>query len=776
MKHLILSLFGIFTFIGYSQNTNCNIKITGKIKDSHSNNFIPFVRYEFNNQLNYTDSLGVFIIPNACRGENQITVFHNENEKPEIYHFNFQNDTTLFLKIETCFHEVGEIKIEGHTIRSQEVESLQKSILTSADLDKLRGSSLGESLKKIVGVNSVQTGPSISKPMIHGLYGNRVLILNNGIRLEGQNWGSDHAPEIDPFIASKLSVIKGASSIRYGLEAVAGVVLVETKEMPKSKGINGELNLVGMSNGQAGALSSYIEGAFGPKLKGLSWRLQGTTRQNGSYKTPTYYLTNTASNESNYSSIIDYTSKKFKTNLYCSSFNSEIGIYAGANIETLNDLIQLFESKKPTIKSEFTRKVNRGYQEIHHRLLKSKSEYNSSRLGRFIYTLSFQENRRSEFEGGIPDSLASSSPDAFFHLNTLVSELVWEHKTIHHFSGCVGTNVMKQQNTFSGLEETALIPNYANLNGGIFWLEKLHIKNIILEGGIRYDLKQMKRYFTSTSNYQLFEWRNPSASLGVIYQFNKTTNLHFAYGLGWRPPSPIEMYAFGIHQSAASFEIGDSTLNAEKSNNFQFYFNHSSEKMVFELGGYYNQMNHFIYLNPSKKVEMTEFGAFPVFNYKQANVFFTGVDASIKYNISTFLELNSKTSFIYAYNQTINDYLINIPANRFDNSIQFNKDKIGRMNQCYFQIGTLFVSKQKNTPKNADYVDSPSAYFLINLETGFGFKIKNQRVKISITVNNLTNTIYRDYLNRFRYYSNEIGRNFTVRLKIPINQQPQPNT
>ena len=120
--------------------------------------------------------------------------------------------------------------------------------------------------------------------------------------------------------------------------------------------------------------------------------------------------------------------------------------------------------------------------------------------------------------------------------------------------------------------------------------------------------------------------------------------------------------------------------------------------------------------------------------------------------------------------------MINIPANRFDNSIQFNKDKIGRMNQCYFQIGTLFVSKQKNTPKNADYVDSPSAYFLINLETGFGFKIKNQRVKISITVNNLTNTIYRDYLNRFRYYSNEIGRNFTVRLKIPINQQPQPNT
>src|ERR1700744_6378815 len=114
-------------------------------------------------------------------------------------------------------------------------------------LEEIRGLSLGESLKSIAGVNSLQTGPSISKPVIHGVYSNRILIMNNGVRQEGQNWGNDHAPEIDPFIATKVTVIKGAASIRYGSDAIGGAILLNPKDLPVQPGVGGEVNLVGMA-------------------------------------------------------------------------------------------------------------------------------------------------------------------------------------------------------------------------------------------------------------------------------------------------------------------------------------------------------------------------------------------------------------------------------------------------------------------------------------------------------------------------------------------------
>jgi iron complex outermembrane receptor protein len=119
----------------------------------------------------------------------------------------------------------------------------------------------------------LKTGSSVSKPVIHGLHSNRVLILNNGIRQEGQQWGSEHAPEIDPFIATQLTVIKGANSVRYGSDAIAGVILVEPAPMPDSAGIRGELNLVGFSNNREGVVLAIAEQRF-EKNKALSWRLQ----------------------------------------------------------------------------------------------------------------------------------------------------------------------------------------------------------------------------------------------------------------------------------------------------------------------------------------------------------------------------------------------------------------------------------------------------------------------------------------------------------------------
>ena len=777
MKKCIVFLFGILPFISFTQKNECIHTLKGKVLDKSSQKAIPFSSVQLMELKSYiqTDSLGRFVFNDLCNGSYTLLFYHNENEKPLEKKIYLATDTTIIINIESCFHSIEEVIVTGHQIKKQEIETLQKNTLSGADLDLLRGTSLSESLKAITGVNTIQTGPTISKPMIHGLYGNRVLILNNGVRLEGQNWGADHAPEIDPFVGSKLSVIKGASSIRYGMEAIAGVVLVEPKDLPKEKTLQGELNLVGMSNGKSGTVSSYIEGAFDKKLSGLNWRIQGTIKDGGSYKTPTYYLTNTAVKENNYSASINYSRKNFNLQTYYSSFKSTLGIYSGSNVGNLNDLNLLFNSASPIVPSIFSYQIKRGYQDIHHQLIKLKGEYQFKRLGKLIYTYGRQENKRLEFGEDLSYNqqiVDQNIPDAYFKLVTNTSDLILEHKSIGHLSGSIGLNFGTQGNVFQGLDYRALIPNFRNYSGGAFILEKIHLGKWLIEAGIRYDYKWMKTY---TMDYiiqipysTVLSWGNYSGTVGSIYRFNTKNSINLSAGIGWRPPAPIELFAYGIHQSAASFEIGDSTLRSEKSYNLQTYYTHTGKRFYLEVGAYFNQFKDYIYLNPASQPVTTVAGTYPAFQYKQADVYYTGIDLNVSYDIIPSLEIISKTSIVYAYNQTIHDYLIYVPANRFNNSIKYTLNKFWKFSTPFLQVSSLIVSKQSRVPFNVDYVAPPKGYALFNIDFGFSIPVKKQSVFVSLSVNNVFNSEYRDYLNRFRYYSNELGRNFTFRIKIPF--------
>lgn len=757
--------------------SDCSYSLSGKIVCTKLNEELAFATIyikELNKGFSANDK-SHFYIDKLCNGKYTFQILSTGHKTLDTIIEITQNKTIRFNLLPES--DLKEVIVEDHQVKKQEVETLQKDELSGVNIDKTRGATLGEALKAIAGVNSLQTGPSISKPMIHGMYGNRVLLLNNGVRLEGQNWGADHAPEIDPFIATKLSVIKGAASIRYGMNAIAGVVLVEPKDMPHTRCINGELNVVGATNGRAGTTSGYLEGGFGKNLTGLSWRLQGTARRGGSYSTPTYYLTNTGVREDNFSGAINYDRKNFGASVFFSDFNSKIGIYSGSVIGNLTDLEQAFQRSVPLVPSIFSYKIGRGYQTVDHKTFKGKAYYKLNKIGKLEYTYAWQENARKEYGSEAPyNPLDTTAPEAHFILSTTTHELVLEHNAIKNISGSVGLNFITQGNIYEGDDYRALIPNYRNYGGGAFVIEKWNKKKLTIEGGIRYDYLWMRTYtedFTTlTKHSSVYCWDNFSGTLGAIYRFSELFSVNTSLGIAWRPPAPIELFAHGIHQSAASYELGDSTLKAERSYNSQMYFNYGGKKIAFEVGGYYNIINNYIYLNPLyPKAISTNAGTFPLFQYTAANVFFTGVDANITCKPFKWLSINSKTNYIYAYNKTIHNYLIYTPANRFDNGISFIKNEMfhGKLKQLYIGTSVLVVSKQTRVPPNSDYVSPPAGYWLLNAEAGFSITVKQQQIGISFTENNILNTIYRDYLDRFRYYNNALARNFTLRIKIPFS-------
>ncbi|PIZ06018.1 MAG: TonB-dependent receptor, partial [Flavobacteriales bacterium CG_4_10_14_0_8_um_filter_32_5] len=263
----------------FTQTSSCEFTLSGIVIDEHDQQALSYSTiYIVELEKGYiSDINGVFVAPNLCNQTYTLVIGHIGCE-PDTMKILITQHTKKTFYLEHHIEELKEFAIIENEIKP--LSSVVKKELSPEELSKTRGRTLGESMKELTGVTTFTTGNSISKPVIHGMHSDRILILNNGIRQEGQQWGSEHAPEIDPFIANKLSVVKGAQSVRYGANAIGGVVLVEPADLPDSSGINDEINAIGSSNGQQGVSSAMLEGKSN-KLLGIAWRMQGSLKKSG---------------------------------------------------------------------------------------------------------------------------------------------------------------------------------------------------------------------------------------------------------------------------------------------------------------------------------------------------------------------------------------------------------------------------------------------------------------------------------------------------------------
>jgi iron complex outermembrane receptor protein len=748
---------------------SCSYQLSGYVIDEH--NRLPLsnskVYIKEPRRGVFTDSLGYFVFPSLCSGtyefyckhmgcdavKKTITIRGNtvENFSPE-HHVDF--DAVIVIARKT----------------NEEI-SLGTRKLSDKDKSETKGFSLGDGLTRINGVRKLSTGNNISKPVIHGLHSNRILILNNGVRQEGQQWGNEHAPEIDPFIADELAVVKGANGVRYGPDAIGGVVLVNPKALRKTPGIGGEMNLVGLSNGLQGNASATLDGNSS-KFPAISWRLQGTLKRGGNAKTPDYYLKNTGSKEYNYSYALGYKKPKYGIDFFYSQFNTDIGIFSAAHIGNLTDLEQAFEATKPMESADFTYDIDRPRQHIEHELFKTKGYLRTGEKGKITLTYARQYNKRLEYDKHAPlnDSLANLNlPALQFELTTHTAEIVWEHIRMKSFKGSVGVNGTYQENTYEG---RFFIPNFQKIGAGIFWIESWKSKSskLEIESGVRFDNIYQHVYMwrdgaivSPAQNYM-----NMSGTIGAIYKVNKQLILRSNVGTAWRPPNINELYSNGLHHGAASIEIGDSTLVTEKAVNVSTSVEYSGKRLSVVLDAYNNIINDFIYLKPTLVSTVTIKGAFPTFVHNQVNAHLRGLDLTLSYALSKEFKVISKASILRAINQTTREHLVMMPSDCFENSLEYYFKDGKKVENAYVSLSVTSVLKQSRVPDNSDYVNPPEGYTLLNFAAGIDIPLKGNSLSLGISVNNLLNTRYRDYMNRFRYFADEMGRNISVRATLPF--------
>ena len=770
-KFFYLFLF-VILLCSVLNGQNCAIRLTGHVHSTTTHENLPNATVSISGmgKLLITENNGDFRFDSLCAGTYSIVITHahfDRIEKILALTRNFHVDFDLV----PSNNILEEVTVTG--ARGIQNTGIKKE-LSGRELEESKGLSLAEALSKMNGVAMLQTGTTISKPVIHGLHSNRILTINNGVRQEGQQWGNEHAPEIDPFIANRLTVIKGVDELRYGSDAIGGVILVEPRPLRNTAGYNAEFNSVYFTNNRQYVASAIFEQQL-KNLPAFTYRLQGTFKKGANVTTSSYRLNNTALEEKNFSLTAGWRKEHFSSELYYSLFNTQVGIFAGSHIGNLADLRNAIASSKPDsiFTGQQTYKIERPSQDVTHQLLKWKTGLDAGNH-KFTVLLAGQYNQRKEYD--VVRNAAAKGAQIDLSILTASEELIWEHPKSSNFSGTVGLVAMQQNNSYSG---RYLIPNYTSNSFGGYAIEKWAKDKWEIQAGIRYDNKDIytNRLQVASQTYTAyrFNFSTLASSFNAGYKIFPQWKFNSNFSLSTRAPHVNELLTNGIHHGTGTYEVGDIFLKPEQSFNISLTNSYSNKQRTFsaDLTLYRNDINNFIYQQPKPdEPVLTIRGAFPKIVYQSTDALLQGIDISTTVQLHKQLSLASKYSMLRTRNKPMDDWLIGMPSDRITNELTYYLKDSKRFTTTYFSVEVQNVFQQTRVPsdKNGkqDYKVPPMGYTLVNADLSTSFKLKGVPVTFSIGGRNLLNKTYREYLNSFRYFTDEMGRNISLRLKVGL--------
>jgi iron complex outermembrane receptor protein len=746
---------------------DCNYHLHGTVVESSNGLPVSYavVQLKELNKGIYTDSLGHYHIDGLCSGTYTLSCMRIGFE-PIIQTVHISSNDVeqdLYLTFNpSIFREVDIVE----KLKSDSPDFIICH-LRPDNFVHTRANNLGQALSQLNGVTTLNTGTSISKPVVHGLHSQRVLVLNNGVRQEGQQWGHEHAPDIDPYTLDEAQIIQGASALQYGSDAIGGAILMLPKPLYQRKGWSGELNLLGASNGRQGTTSGYVE--FSPeRIDGLSARLQGTLKRAGNARTPSSYLTNTGFIERNYSALLQYKHKRFDTEIYYTQFNTELGIFSGSHISNVTDLMRAIDSRQPAEKADFSYHIGYPKQVVQHELLKTSIGFNLSDRSKLQFTYARQFNDRKEFDHH-SSSIDESQPELQLKLTTHTASMDWNKKSRKYFLHRVGFSAMHQANTYNG---RFFIPAFYQKGIGAYWIETWTKNKWSLEGGLRYEIKTMEVFLYENKSWQTFNhsFQNIAAGASALYKPNNHWRIAMQMGTTWRPPQVSELYSNGLHHGVAAIENGNRDLQLEQSWNVASQAIYTTESIEVQLSPYFQKIDNFILQLPSGSPTLTIRGAFPTFEFQQVDALLYGSDLRATFKLSNNIKATWKSTVLRAVQSVTKEHIYGMPSDRHSLKVAYTLSDLRIFKQPTLSASGLYVNKQWRVQNSFDYMPVPNAYWLLDIECSSEVQIKKQVIKVSLGVYNTLNTRHRDYMNRFRYYSDEVGRNVAIHINIPFNQ------
>ncbi len=774
---------------------DCNSILIGEIVDFHDNSPLSGATITITgtsmNLISSTD--GKFTFKGLCDGVIELEVSHPDC-KSQFKTVEIKGDTYQKIRLEHHLEELDEVKVTG--IADNITKSAQEERLSLEDVEKFSGASLGDALKTMTGVSSLNTGANIVKPVIQGLNGSRILILNNNVRMQDMEWGEEHAPNVDINANQNISIIKGAAALEYGGDAIGGVIIMNPLAVIRADSLYGKTQMNLFSNGRGGNLTSTLIKSY---ESGLYIKGQGSYKRLGDLEAPDYLLSNTGIQEKGIAFTIGNRDFVQGWEAYYSLFDSDIGILRASHIGNVDDLIEAINSQEPSIINDFSYDIIRPNQEVTHHLGKLNYYRRFEGLGKWSVQYDFQQNRRFEYDVRIGDGANKASIDLRLTTHTVSTDIKLDaNEGLDLKIGLLGRYQSNFANPETGVRR--LIPDYDKYDFGIFSIAEYEINpQITVDAGLRYDFTRINaKKFYRTSRWEergydvdfdnlviedlgtqlltnpIFDYHNVSATGGLKYNFSSNDLVRLNYSFSQRAPNPSELFSDGLHHSAARIELGDLRIKSESASKISLSIERTADTWGYTIAPFFNSIADFIILEPSG-VEFTIRGAFPVWSYRQTDAQLLGIDASLYNNWTSTIRTDHKFSWVRGTDRITDIPLINIPAANIRNSISFKKPSWKNLNislesqyvfeQKRFPPNILVFSPQQQQEVELNINTPPQAYHLLALDAATSFSIKTKNdFSLGLRVTNLLNTNYRDYLNRQRYFVDDLGRNISLRL------------
>lgn len=768
--------------------------IAGVVKDFHDKTALRNAKIVIGTSTATTDNNGKFEIKNLKSDVYTIIVTHPDCDA---YQSNIELSKSLNLEI-LLEHHSNEIEsITIHAAHKSKGAIIVKT-LDQSTIEKNATENLGNLLTKISGVSTLKTGNSIAKPVIHGMYGSRISIINNGVKLAEQEWGVEHAPNVDINNFEHIDVIKGASALKYGTDAVGGVIVLEPEIFKKKDSLTGSANISGISNGRG----------LGLDLKLLkTWQNAWAIKVNGSFKklgdlsTPDYNLMNTGMDFSSFN--ISVQKNEFKQGISFDYYvtNQNLGIFRGSHVGNDKDFYLAMTTPQPIYMRDFSYSIDNPRQEIAHHIAKVSAFKRFEHFGKVSATYSFQYNHRQEFDIRRGDLKNTPNMDLELithqlNLNDLLEREKWSLET--------GIDLIYQNNYSNPKTQSRrLVPNYDKYSGGLYSIFKYKIaNNFQAEIGARYDVthynvtkwydikdwttnyaKDFSEFYVRTNQNRvltnpILNYHNLSYNAGLDWKISPEFGIKFNYARVERTPNIAELFAEGLHHSAAIIEKGNMRLQNEKGDQLNLLIDgklHLLGGLDFSINPYYFATNNFINQIPTGIQQATQVGPFPVWEYQQINAKMYGVDLDINWKLTDNLTYRGRGAYLYGQDTTHDEPLILMMPTNFSNSLEFHKKEWKNfslslenktvLRQNRFPIHNseiVFYEDGEEITKTVDFSTPPDGYSLWNVQAGFNLA---KNLYTGVSIQNLFNKSYRDYLNRLRYFSDDLGRNFIFNIR-----------
>jgi iron complex outermembrane receptor protein len=749
-----------------------------------------------------TDDNGSFAFNGLPKGQFTLTITFI-GYKQVIDTIIIEGNTMRTYQLSPSSQALHEVVIKGSSSQLKSIKEtpLNISIVNETYLRQNLGGSLMQTLERLPGVSAISIGSGQSKPVIRGLGFNRVVVAENNIKHEGQQWATEHGIEIDQYAIDHIEIIKGPASLTYGSDAIGGIIDISNKNITPENTFGGSITLTGKTNNNlvGGSLNIFARKKrfyTNFRLTQLyfgDYKVPADSIDIYSYRAPLHHnaLRNTAGKEHNFQGTIGIIQENFQSQLLISSYYQKAGFFANAHG---------LEPRKVnvTLHDKSDRDIQLPFDKVSHIKIINNSTYRYKKW-KITTDLAFQQNFRQEWSQYVqhgymppvfPDTLSfDPNLERQFDKHVYTGNIRFLYNLTEETTINYGINHEFQTNRIDG--RNFIIPSYRQWQTGSYITAKHHIsEQSLIQTGVRFDygkikiaeyfdwypspvvqnsdttLQYLKRALSARRNFSNVTW-----SVGYNYN-NGNWTCKVNLGKSFRIPLAQELAANGINYHRFSYEIGNINLLPEVSYQLDAGVEYNSEEFYIEITPFVNYFSNYIYLNPTLEYDQFFGGGNQIFKYTQCKVFRYGSEVQMNYTISRSLQFGMSGEYVYSIQLSGEKKGFTLPfappASAIFN-LKYQSSKIGFITNSYLSVDYKITATQHNiVPPEKPTI----GYRIVNIGFGGVFVLYSQNINFNMQIQNLLNKKYFKHTSYYRIINvPEPGRNFILNLTIPFSGQ-----